>query len=121
MESSTKAFIKGTLFGAAIGATLGILYAPKAGKETREDIKHKADELMHQAEDLYLKAKTSVDRKISEVKKLGDKIDKTAYEKLVDEVLKDLKNNQEVTAEAGKKLGEQLKEDWKDVKKALMA
>jgi len=39
-------FIAGILIGGMIGAVIGILYAPKSGKETREDIARKADELL---------------------------------------------------------------------------
>ena len=34
-------FIKGLFIGGLMGAVLGILYAPKSGKETREDIAQK--------------------------------------------------------------------------------
>ena len=32
--------------GAAVGATLGILFAPKSGKETRQDLKRLFDDFM---------------------------------------------------------------------------
>ncbi len=121
MDNSIKPFIKGMLFGAALGATLGILFAPKSGKETREDILKKAEELKQGAVDLYAKAKASLERKVTELKKLNKKIDKDVYEKLIQDVIGELKNNKEITSEAGKKLGAQLKEDWNDVKNALMA
>ncbi len=35
-------FVKGTIFGAIVGMIAGVLLAPKSGKETREDIKRKA-------------------------------------------------------------------------------
>ena len=40
------------LAGAAVGAGLGILFAPKSGKETRADIKKKIDEIIEQAKQL---------------------------------------------------------------------
>ncbi|MBC7869034.1 YtxH domain-containing protein [Candidatus Saccharibacteria bacterium] len=36
-------FAVGTLFGAAIGLLAGVLTAPKSGKETRADLKAKAE------------------------------------------------------------------------------
>ncbi|HOG13098.1 MAG: YtxH domain-containing protein [Smithellaceae bacterium] len=47
-----KAFVVGGLIGAAIG----ILFAPKSGKETRQDISLKADELLSKAREEYEKA-----------------------------------------------------------------
>lgn len=41
----------GLVVGAAIGATLGILFAPKPGRETRAQIKEKAVEIMEKAKD----------------------------------------------------------------------
>jgi gas vesicle protein len=46
-------FIKGMLVGGFIGAVVGILYAPKSGKETREEIGKKAEELMAKAKEEY--------------------------------------------------------------------
>ena len=43
----------GNLFlGVAIGASLGILFAPKKGKETRKELKNKMLELVDKAKDL---------------------------------------------------------------------
>lgn len=38
-------FALGALFGAVAGVIAGVLTAPKSGKETRADLKAKADEL----------------------------------------------------------------------------
>jgi gas vesicle protein len=40
------------LLGAAVGATVAILYAPMTGAETRAQIATKADDLKHKATDL---------------------------------------------------------------------
>lgn len=53
-----KGFIKGAAIGAAIAGGLALLFAPKAGKELREDIAQKAKEI---SDDL--------DKKISKAKK----------------------------------------------------
>jgi gas vesicle protein len=47
MKSSTS-FLIGLLSGAAIGAALGILYAPDKGKVTRKKIAQKTEDLKDQ-------------------------------------------------------------------------
>jgi len=53
MSNRTDDFIKGLLVGGLVGAMIGILYAPKSGKETREEIGKKAEELMAKAKEEY--------------------------------------------------------------------
>ena len=60
-------FMKGFLIGGAIGAVLGILYAPKSEKETRDDIYKTKDELFAKAKGEYEQAL----RKMSELAERG--------------------------------------------------
>ena len=64
---SNKNNIKNTaivgLIGLGTGLAIGYLTAPKSGKETRADLKAKADEM-----------KTQADKKAAEVKKQGEKV-----------------------------------------------
>lgn len=46
-------FVKGLVIGGLFGAVLGILYAPKSGKETREDIARKTEALLVKAHEEY--------------------------------------------------------------------
>ncbi|HSW92257.1 MAG TPA: YtxH domain-containing protein [Patescibacteria group bacterium] len=55
-------FALGAIIGAAAGLVAGVLTAPKAGKETRADIKAKAGEL-----------KADADKKLTDAKKSGEK------------------------------------------------
>ncbi len=59
-------YVKGFIIGGLIGAVAGILYAPKSGKETREQISHSAEELLKktksQYEAIYKKIETLADR-----------------------------------------------------------
>ncbi|HOO35823.1 MAG TPA: YtxH domain-containing protein [Smithella sp.] len=56
MADSKSDFFTGLIVGGLIGVALGILFAPKSGKESREDIARKADELMAKAQEGYEKA-----------------------------------------------------------------
>lgn len=48
------------LWGGLIGAAVGILYAPKSGRETRDELRHRADELLEQGLDSYETQKDKV-------------------------------------------------------------
>ena len=56
-------FALGALIGAAAGLVAGFLTAPKSGKETRADLKSKAEEL-----------KSEADKKAKDLKKQGDRV-----------------------------------------------
>jgi gas vesicle protein len=47
-----NSFLTGLLAGAAIGGVIALLYAPKSGKETREQIKKKFEDLEKELENL---------------------------------------------------------------------
>jgi gas vesicle protein len=59
MSNRTTDFLAGLLIGGIIGAAVGILYAPKSGKETREELGRKTDEWMAKAREEY---ETAVER-----------------------------------------------------------
>ncbi len=41
------------LLGLTAGVALGVLFAPKAGEETREDIKETMDNIKYKVDDIY--------------------------------------------------------------------
>ena len=53
-------FVIGFLFGGVVGAVVGILLAPKAGSETRADIRVQSDVLRARAEELAAMAREQV-------------------------------------------------------------
>jgi len=121
MSSSGDDFFKGLLFGAVIGATAGILFAPQSGVKTREDIKKLALDMGDKAQDLYINARKQVEMKIKEVKMAGKKIDFDVYKKLVMEVVNEIKNDSNVTSETAKQIGLRLNQDWNDLKSSILS
>jgi len=115
MVKETKGLFKGLLLGVLAGATAGVLFAPKAGKKTRDDIKNKALELQGKAKDLYIASEKALKEKVADLKKAGKLVDKNVYAKLVDEVIQEIKSDKTVAKDTAKKLAVQLKEDWKEV------
>jgi gas vesicle protein len=51
-KNSGPGFGIGLIFGLAVGAALGFLFAPRAGKETREMVKDKAADVSETVKDL---------------------------------------------------------------------
>ena len=56
MSEKNSDLLKGLIIGGLIGAAVGVLYAPKSGKETREDIAQTTEELLNKAKEEYEKA-----------------------------------------------------------------
>ncbi len=61
-QNSTGMFIGGLMIGSAVGTVLGLLVAPRTGKETRKVIKKSADALPEIAEDLTTSLQLQADR-----------------------------------------------------------
>ena len=82
MSEKNGDLLKGLVIGGLIGAVLGILYAPKSGKEMREELAVKTDELLSKAKEEYEKA-VEKNRIISEtaVKRL-EELESSAKEKV---------------------------------------
>ncbi len=76
MEKKSKGTLKFAL-GAAVGAGLGILFAPKKGEETRKELKQKLDELMQRAKEIdFDEVRETIDLKIVEIKEDLEDLDK---------------------------------------------
>lgn len=108
----------GLALGSLVGSALGVLFAPKSGKETREDIKDIAEKSVD-----TIKAKTNelsetVQETYNEAK---NKFNKFSEEKLTDlrRVASDVEDKtEEVKDKASKKVNEVKSEAAKGVDKA---
>ena len=72
---SAGSFFGGLLAGAAIGAVLALLYAPKSGEETRKDIKRTIGNLEEELESLKIKLKEKGGELKEDIKKRIEEIE----------------------------------------------
>ena len=143
MSKTTGKFFLAGLLGAVAGAVGGLLFAPKSGEETREDIVRLANKLIKAvktevedteervaevfgeatkaAKDKYSEITSKVMEKVAVVKSAGEEINKEKYGMIVEDVVSEFKNDFDATKNGATKLANQLKKDWLKIKKALAA
>ena len=84
------------LVGAAVGASLGILFAPKSGKETRADIKKKLDEIIEQAKALKAEdVKEMILQKVEDIQNELKDLDKEKVLKMAKQKAKKIQKKAE--------------------------
>ncbi|WFA09435.1 YtxH domain-containing protein [Tissierella sp. Yu-01] len=121
-RETAKHVAVGTAIGTALGAAAGILFAPKSGKETREDIatkskdvaetvKQTATEQMGATKEWSQKIKNDVKKNINEIKEKK----KVKTEEIID----DINTIVEATNEGIATVEEILEETDKEIKDEL--
>jgi len=79
MKSSTGSFIIGLLSGAAIGAAIGILFAPDKGQVTRANLTKRAKEVKEELDDKFDDLRDYVNDTLGDMKeRLADVKDKVS-------------------------------------------
>ena len=61
MRYDHKGLLKGFLVGGLLGATAGILFAPKGGKDLRSGIKSKGEEVLKETKEFYSDTKAKAE------------------------------------------------------------
>lgn len=75
--SKKKGRMKHFAIGALVGAGIGILFAPRSGKDTRESLKKKMNELLEKIKDLDKEdVKEAIELKINNIKEAISNLDK---------------------------------------------
>ena len=89
---SKKSGLGKFIAGAAVGAGLGILFAPKKGSETRAILKEKIEDLVDKIKDIdAADIKREFDKKIKDIKKELADLDKDKVLEIAKEKAEDLK------------------------------
>jgi gas vesicle protein len=94
------------VIGAAIGAGLGVLFAPKKGSELRKDLKVKLDDLMTQVKKIDIEeVKAEFDAKVEEIKTELSDLDREKALAIAKEKGNELKKKAEELVDLAKKKG----------------
>ncbi len=96
MSNGAGKFLGGLFIGTAIGAAVGILFAPRSGKETRQVLKRSAKDLPKFAEELGTNVQYQADRFTEQA------------QRTIDEALVKLQEAVITGQEASRKLQEEL-------------
>ena len=104
--------------GVVVGATLGVLFAPKSGKETREDLKNAFDDLVEKARNLKAEdVKAAIEKKVQEIREGLADLDKEKVLSIAKEKAAALKEKcNELVAYAKEKGTPVVEKTAKDVK-----
>ena len=84
------------LAGLAVGAGLGVLFAPKTGSETRKELKIKMNELIKKAKEVDIdEVKENIEVKIYELKEEIEELDKEKVLKIAKEKARKIQDKAE--------------------------
>ena len=97
---STKRLFKTLMLGLAVGGVLGVLLAPKSGKQVRQDLKK-----------AYRATSKDIARRINEI----EDISQSKYEQVVEAVINEYKKLDPMTQEQIESLKSTLQNKWSEI------
>jgi len=97
---STKNLFKGLLAGLAIGGILGVLLAPKSGKQVRQDLRK-----------AYKSTSKDIAKRINNI----EDISKSKYDQVVEAVINEYKKLDPMTQEQIESLKATLQNKWSEI------
>lgn len=136
-RKATKLATTALVLGGIIGAAIGLLAAPKKGKELRDDLERESERLWKQLKmkkkdvekivekafgevdpkymAMYAKAKSEI---LARVAKNKDGLSRKRYDEIVDSVMKRVSRSKQMKGPLAK-LGKEFKKTWKDISKLI--
>jgi gas vesicle protein len=102
----SKKRVGGLIAGLAVGAGLGLLFAPKKGSELRQDLADKCNELWNKAKDIDVdEVKKDIDKRIKKLQKEVSNLDKEKVLAIAREKGEDIKKQAEDLVKLAKEKG----------------
>ncbi|MEO8666410.1 MAG: YtxH domain-containing protein [Ignavibacteria bacterium] len=111
-KNNSKSFITGLITGSVLGALAALLYAPKSGREFRQDISDKKNELLDETEMMLKNAKDKASHIIADARKKAESLmneGKEKVEELTGRTNRIISDNKEKLEEGATKVKEAVK------------
>ena len=121
MSNEKKGGLGKFVVGAAVGAGIGLLFAPKKGSETRKDVKKKMDEMVNQVKNIDMDdLKKEFNEKVEEIKAGLADLDKEKVASIAKEKAVLMKDKTQELVELAKEKGTPvLKKTAEDLKESV--
>lgn len=84
VNSYAKGFLLGAIIGGAVGAVTALLFAPKPGKELREELSYRSKDLIEKGQEYFAEKDETLHSIPNEAKIQSDLLVKSAREKADD-------------------------------------
>ena len=125
-DQKKSKFGLGVLLGTIIGGITALFLSPSSGKENREVVAKKIEELKkileeekvdEKLKEIYLKAKDWLVEELEQLKNTVENIDYEKYQKAVNKVIVRVKKETKKGSKEVEKLKKQLLNEWEKLKK----